>query len=267
MGGRIVIKVGSNTLTNDQNELDHYFIATLVDQIADLKKDGHEVVLVSSGAIAAGLDIIGLTGRPEDMPTLQACASIGQVALVELYGAHFGRRGFCIGQVLLTKNDTEDKVAYAHARDTFERLLELGSVPIVNENDTVAVEEIAFGDNDTLAALVAVMIEADHVVILTDIDGLYDRDPHRFPQAERLSMVGEITDAMLAVAGEAGSALGSGGMRTKLDAGKTLLEHGITMTLCDGRKANCVLDAVYGKSTGTVFDCTLMTGSYKQEKE
>jgi glutamate 5-kinase len=170
-----------------------------------------------------------------------------------MYGAQFGRRGLSIGQVLLTKNDTENTIAYAHAHDTFERLLALGAVPIVNENDTVAVEEIAFGDNDTLAALVAVLIDADHVVILTDIDGLYDRDPTRFADAKRVESVSEVTDAMIHDAGEAGSTLGSGGMRTKLEAARTLLEHGITMTLCDGRGANCVTDAVTGTSDGTVF--------------
>ena len=259
MSERIVIKVGSNTLTDTQGRLDHHFIATLVDQIADLRNSGHEIVLVTSGAIAAGLEALRLDERPADMPTLQACASIGQVALVEMYGAHFGRRGFPIGQVLLTKNDTENEVAYAHARDTFERLLALGAVPIVNENDTVAVEEIAFGDNDTLAALVAVMIGADTVIILTDIDGLYDRDPNRYPDAVRLSCVSEITDEMIAEAGAAGSNLGSGGMRTKLEAGKTLLESGITMTVCDGRCANSVIDAVGRSGTGTVFDSTLET--------
>jgi len=253
MSERIVIKVGSNTLTNNHNELDHHYIATLADQIAELKKEGHEVVLVTSGAIAAGLEVLHLNERPQDMPTLQACASVGQVALVEMYGAHFGRRGSAVGQILLTKNDTENKVAYAHAHDTFERLLALDAVPIVNENDTVAVEEIAFGDNDTLAALVAVMIDADHVVILTDIDGLYDRDPSKYPDAQRVMKVSEVTDEMLGSAGEPGSQLGSGGMVTKLEAARTLMDSNITMTLCDGRCANAVVDAVKGKSNGTVF--------------
>jgi glutamate 5-kinase len=254
MSCRIVIKVGSNTLTNSHNGLDHHYIATLVDQIAELKKEGHEVVLVSSGAIAAGLEALQLPEKPKDIPTLQACASVGQVALVEMYGAQFGRRGYPVGQILVTKNDTENPTAYAHAHDTFERLLALDAIPVVNENDTVAVEEIAFGDNDTLAALVAVMIEADHVVILTDIDGLYDCDPSKNENAQRVVYVAEITDEMLACAGEPGSTLGSGGMRTKLEAARTLLEAGIRMTLCDGRCANAVTDAVAGTSSGTVFD-------------
>ncbi|MCL2819203.1 MAG: glutamate 5-kinase [Actinomycetia bacterium] len=253
MSERIVIKVGSNTLTNAHNKLDHHFIATLVDQIAELRSLGHEVVLVSSGAIAAGLETLDMDERPSDIPSLQACASIGQVALVEMYGAQFGRRGFPIGQVLLTKNDTEDATAYAHAHDTFERLLALGAIPIVNENDTVAVEEIAFGDNDTLAALVAQLIEADHVVILTDIDGYYESDPALDPEARRIDAVAAITDEMIADAGDAGSRLGSGGMRTKLEAARDLMDSGIVMTLCDGRGANAVTEAVAGTSTGTVF--------------
>ena len=250
---RIVIKVGSNTLTDRHNRLDHHYIATLVDQIADLKRAGHEVVLVSSGAIAAGLEVLHLPEKPRDIPTLQACASVGQVALVEMYGAQFGRRGFSIGQVLLTKNDTENPVAYAHAKDTFARLLALDAIPVVNENDTVAVEEIAFGDNDTLAALVACMIAATHVIILTDIDGLYDCDPSKFAEAKRVYEVNAINEDTLASAGEPGSMLGSGGMLTKLEAAQTLLEAGVKMTLCDGRSANAVLDAVQGLSGGTVF--------------
>ncbi|MCL2491674.1 MAG: glutamate 5-kinase [Coriobacteriia bacterium] len=258
MSKRIVIKVGSNTLTNEYNKLDHHFIATLVEQIADLCRQGHEVVLVSSGAIAAGLEVLNLDKRPTDIPSLQACASVGQVALVEMYGAQFGRRGFPIGQVLLTKPDTENEVSYAHAKDTFERLLALGAIPIVNENDTVAVEEIAFGDNDTLAALVAEMIGADHVVILTDIDGYYDKNPMICPDAQLVERVAEVSEEMIEDAGDSGSGLGSGGMRTKLEAAKSLLDHEITMTLCDGRCANVVVDAVAGSSSGTVFDHSLV---------
>jgi len=253
MSDRIVIKVGSNTLTNSHNGLDHHYIATLVEQIAELKKRGHEVILVSSGAIAAGLEVLHLPEKPRDIPTLQACASVGQVALVEMYGAQFGRRGYPVGQILVTKNDTENPVAYAHAHDTFERLLALDAIPVVNENDTVAVEEIAFGDNDTLAALVAVMIDADHVIILTDIDGLYDCDPSKHEGAQRVMNVSEVTDELLASAGEPGSTLGSGGMVTKLEAARTLLDSGIKMTLCDGRCANVIIDAVEGSGTGTVF--------------
>ena len=253
MNERIVIKVGSNTLTNAYNELDHHYIATLVEQIAQLKRQNYDVILVTSAAIAAGLEVLRMGEKPKDIPTLQACASVGQVALIEMYGAQFGRRGLTIGQVLVTKNDTENPTTYAHACDTFERLFALGTVPVVNENDTVAVEEIAFGDNDTLAALVAVMIAASHVVILTDIDGLYDRDPAKNADARRVMHVSEVTEHMLDAAGEPGSTIGSGGMRTKLEAARALLGAGITMTLCDGRQPNAVIEAVSGTSTGTVF--------------
>ncbi|MCL2025158.1 MAG: glutamate 5-kinase [Coriobacteriia bacterium] len=250
---RIVVKVGSNTLTDEHGALDHHYIATLVEQIAQLRKAGHEVVLVTSAAIAAGLEVLHLDGRPDNMPDLQACASVGQVALIEMYAAQFGRRGIAVGQVLLTKSDLDDEAARAHARDTFERLLALGALPIVNENDTVAVEEIAFGDNDTLAALVACVIEATQVIILTDIDGLHACDPAKDPTAPLIPLVHKVTDELIASAQGSGSAVGSGGMRTKLEAARTLLDAGIICTLCDGRLPNVVCDAVDGKAGGTVF--------------
>ncbi len=174
---RVVVKVGTSTLTDATGRIDSGYIDSLVEQMCVLKKDGADVVLVSSGAIAAGLEAFGMRERPDDMPSLQAAASVGQVRLIEVYAERFAARGVSVGQVLLTRHDTGHRESYLHARDTFERLLTLGVVPIVNENDTVAVEEIRIGDNDTLAALVATMISADLVVLLSDIEGLYDADP------------------------------------------------------------------------------------------
>ncbi|MCL2438439.1 MAG: glutamate 5-kinase [Coriobacteriia bacterium] len=252
---RIVVKVGSNTLTNDAGAIDRRYIASLADQLSELNKAGHEVVLVSSGAIAAGREFLGLSRRPSDIATLQASASIGQVGLIETYAAEFGRKGTTVGQVLLTRADTENEVSYGHARDTFEKLLELSAIPIVNENDTVAIDEICFGDNDTLAALVARMIRADMVVILTDVAGLYDQDPNINPDAKVVSCLTEVGEDLLAETSTGGGAqsLGSGGMRSKLQAAKVLLAADIATVLCDGRQANVIADAVEGNPQGTII--------------
>jgi len=252
---RIVVKVGSNTLTNDAGAVDRRYIASLADQLSELNKAGHQVVLVSSGAIAAGRELLGLRARPDDMATLQAAASIGQVELIETYSAEFGRCRTMIGQVLLTRYDLDNRHSYNHAVNTFNKLLELGSIPIVNENDTVAIDEINFGDNDTLAALVAVMIKADMVVILTDVKGLYDDDPNLNPNARVVGCLTKIDDDLLdkTCAGGSREGLGSGGMLSKLQAAKVLLEADIATVLCNGRDANVVVDAVAGKPQGTII--------------
>lgn len=253
-GKRVVIKVGSSTLAGDEAGLDRAYVASLVEQVCSLRDAGHAPLIVSSGAIAAGLEPLGLAARPTDMPTLQAAASVGQVRLIEAYTALFAERGVACGQVLLTRHDTADRDAYLHARDTFERLLSLGAVPVVNENDTVAVEEIRFGDNDTLAALVATMVHADLVVILSDIEGLYDADPRITDEARLLAQVDELTDDLVAAAGGSGSAVGSGGMATKIEAARVLMRAGIPLVVCDGRRPGVVVDAAEGRSCGTVFE-------------
>lgn len=251
---RIVIKVGSSTLTSASGGVDREFVGDLVSQVSELIEQGCEVVIVSSGAISAGVERLGLAERPSDMPGLQAAASVGQVALIEVYAELLARGGHVAGQVLLTRHDTGHRESFLHARDTFERLLSLGAVPVVNENDTVAVDEIRFGDNDTLAALVATMIHADLVVLLSDIDGLYDADPRVSREAKLLAHVDELTDDMVAAAGGAGSDVGSGGMVTKIDAAKVLMKAGIPMVICDGRRAGVVTDAAAGKTVGTMFN-------------
>ncbi len=250
---RIVIKIGSSTLACATGGLDREFAADLARQIAGLKADGFQPVLVSSGAIAAGYETLGLMERPRDMPSLQASASVGQVRVLGMYAELFAQHGIAVGQVLLTRHDTKDRQAYLHARDTFDRLLALGALPVVNENDTVAVDEIRFGDNDTLAALVAVMIGADLVVLLSDIEGLYSADPRVDAEAELLEHVAELTEQVLAAAGGSGTEMGSGGMVTKVEAAKVLMKAGIPMVVCDGRRPNVVTEAAQGKPVGTYF--------------
>ncbi|MDZ4170317.1 MAG: glutamate 5-kinase [Coriobacteriia bacterium] len=253
MTQRVVVKVGSSTLAPDGGPIDIAYARTLVAQICDLRESGIEPVLVTSGAISAGVDRLGMTSRPTDMPSLQAAASVGQVALVECYAALFAERGVTIGQVLLTRHDTGHREAFLHARDTLERLIAVGVVPVVNENDTVAVDEIRFGDNDTLAALVATMVGATLVILLSDIEGLYDADPRTTDEARLLEHVDELTEDLIAAAGGSGSVSGSGGMATKLDAARVLMKAGIPLVVCDGRQADVVTDAAAGKACGTVF--------------
>ena len=250
---RIVAKVGSSTLMGADGRLDEAFIDVLVGQVAELTREGREVVLVSSGAIAAGVALLGLDGRPSDMATLQACASVGQVGLMGTYARALAARGMGAGQVLLTRGDTALRSAYLHARQTMERLLALGVVPIVNENDTVAVDEIRFGDNDSLAALVGSLLGADLVVLLSDIDGLYTADPRRDPTATLVHTVAHVDDALLASAGGAGSSVGTGGMRTKVRAGRMMQMAGIPLTICRGRAPHVLVDAARGAAVGTRF--------------
>jgi glutamate 5-kinase len=251
---RIVIKVGSSTLTRAGGGVDRDFVGDLVGQVGELIEGGSQVVIVSSGAIAAGIERLGLKDRPADMPGLQAAASVGQVALIEVYAELLAERGHIAGQVLLTRHDTGHRESFLHARDTFERLLSLGAVPIVNENDTVAVDEIRFGDNDTLAALVATMVNADLVVLLSDIEGLYDSDPRLSDEATLLAQVDVLTADLVAAAGGTGSVVGSGGMATKIEAANMLMKAGIPMVICDGRRERVVVDAANGDAVGTVFD-------------
>ena len=250
---RIVVKIGSSLLSAEDRGLDLAFMEALVSQVAELLDRGSQVVLVTSGAIAAGLEVMGWDSRPEAMPELQAAAAVGQVRIIGTYAELFSRLGLSVGQVLLTRHETAHRAQYLHARDTMEKLLALGVVPIVNENDTTAVDEIRFGDNDTLAALVGAMVKADLVVLLTDIEGLYSSDPRADEEALLLEHVNELTEEMLAAAGGPGSAVGSGGMATKVEAARVLMKAGIPMVVCDGRRPGVVADAACGKTVGTYF--------------
>lgn len=249
----VVVKVGSSTLTMSDNSIDRQYLDTLSSQIARLRKDGISVVVVSSGAIACGLEALNISKRPKDIPSLQAAASVGQSALATAYDDSLRKYGLLTSLVLLTRRDTADRTAYLHARDTFVRLLELGVIPIVNENDTVSVEQIRFGDNDTLAALVACLVNADELIILSDIDGLYDGNPHSNEKAQLISHVSCIDKHILSIAGGAGSSAGSGGMLTKVKAARIMMAAGIPMFIVNGRRKDVVYDAAIGKNVGTLF--------------
>lgn len=252
-GRRLVIKIGSSTLTTTESKVDYAYLEAVAHQIARVRAEGWQPVIVTSAAIACGLEALGIERRPQDMPSLQAAASVGQGVLSAAYAEAFAQHDIITSVVLLTRRDTADRRSYLHARDTLLRLLDLGVVPIVNENDTISVEQIRFGDNDTLAALVACLIEADLMVILSDIEGLYDDNPKRNPEAQLISYVESIDQRILGVAGEAGSTVGSGGMITKIKAARVLMVAGIPLVICHGRKPDAVVDAAAGKDVGTRF--------------
>jgi glutamate 5-kinase len=250
---RIVVKVGTSTLTGPDGRVDRRWLADLARQTAALRGLGADVVVVSSGAIAAGVEAMGLDARPAEITGLQAAAAVGQVRLIGTYDEVMASAGVQIAQVLLTRHDTGHRQAYLFACRTLDRLLEMRVVPVVNENDTTAVDEIRFGDNDTLAALVGVMVHADLVVLMTDIEGLYDHDPGRDDQAVLLEHIDELTDEVVEAAGGSGSEHGTGGMATKLDAARILMKAGIPMVVCDGRRPDVLLDAFAGQPVGTYF--------------
>ena len=249
----IVIKLGSSTVTTDDGRVDSPYLSTLADQVIALRDDGDRVVIVTSGAIAVGVEALGLEARPSDMPTLQATAAVGQVRLVDAYRTIFNQRGAYVAQILVTRHDVAHRQQYLNACQTLERLLDLGIVPIVNENDTTAVEEIRFGDNDYLAALVGMMVKADLVMLLTDIGGLYSADPRSDQAARLIDRIEELTEEHFASAGGPGSGVGSGGMATKLEAARVLMKAGIPLVVCDGNRHDVVLDVASGKAVGTLF--------------
>ncbi len=249
-GHRLVVKVGSSSLTTaDGGPLDVDALGALVDVLAARRAAGHQVVLVSSGAIAAGIRPLGLARRPSDLATQQAAASVGQGALVAAYQAAFSAHGLTVGQVLLTADDVTRRTHYTNARRTLERLLELGIVPIVNENDTVATHEIRFGDNDRLAALVSDLVAADGLVLLTDVDALYDGPPSR-GGSRRVPLVATTDDLDAVTIGGTGSAVGSGGMVTKVEAAGIAGAAGIPTLLT---RLVDVTAALSGADLGTVF--------------
>lgn len=253
---KIVIKIGSSTLTTTESKIDYEYLSRVANQVAQVRENGWQPIIVTSAAIACGLETLGIEKRPSDMPSLQAAASVGQSSLSTAYANAFAAHDMITSLVLLTRRETADRSAYLHARDTFERLLDLDVVPIVNENNTVSVEQISFGDNDTLAALVACMINADLLVVFSDVDGLYDGNPQKNPDAKLVSEVDTINKDILALAGEAGSVAGSGGMVTKIQAARVAMIAGIPMVICNGRKENVLLDAVEEKPVGTRFSTT-----------
>jgi glutamate 5-kinase len=249
---RIVIKVGSQILTGSDQNLDRDFMADLAGQIATARQQGLEILLVSSGAIAAGRGALGLTERPKTIPQKQAAAAIGQSRLMRAYEDAFAAHGINVAQLLLTRGDLADRNRHLNARATLETLLECGVVPIINENDTVAVDEIKFGDNDNLSALVTSLIDAGLLIILTDIDGLYDADPRTHPEACLIPLVKTVTRELELAAGGSGSTVGTGGMATKLAAARKAGKSGAATLIVSGRAPQIILRAVGGEEAGTL---------------
>lgn len=250
---RIVVKVGTSTLTHSTGCLNIRHMELLCKTLADIKNAGNEVVLVSSGAVGMGVGKLHLQRRPSDMPTKQAAAAVGQCELMYTYDKLFGEYNHTVAQVLVTGEDIADARRHHNIETTLARLLELGALPVINENDTVATEEIAVGDNDRLSAVVAVSVKADLLVLLSDIDGLYDSDPHKNPNAVLIREVRSITPDIVARAGGAGSAQGTGGMSTKLYAARIATGSGIPMVIANGANPACLYDILAGRSVGTRF--------------
>ena len=250
---RIVIKIGTSTLAYSTGRLNSRRVEQLCRTMSDLKNAGNEIILISSGAIGMGVGKLGLKSRPTDIPTKQAAAAVGQCELMYTYDKLFEEYNHTVAQILLTGEDIENEKRRENFRNTVFRLLSLGVLPIVNENDTVATDEIVIGDNDTLAAVVAVNVEADLLVLLSDIDGLYTQDPHKFPSARLLSQVEELTPEIFALAGEKGSPLGTGGMRTKLCAAEISTNAGIDMIIANGADPLALYNIADGKAFGTKF--------------
>ena len=250
---RIVIKVGTSSLTYVNGKPNLRFFNSLACQIMDLQNRGYEVVLVSSGAIAIGMPLLGFEIKPNNVPQKQACAAVGQGTLMHLYERFFHEYGGKVAQLLLTKGDALNPKRYLHASTTLDALLALGAVPIVNENDAVSADEIKVGDNDTLSAVVASICDADLLIILSDIDGLYDKNPSLHLDAKFISYVPEFSRAFLTMAGDAGTARGTGGMATKLKAAEICVRSGIDMIIANSHLPDVLMNLIDGEPIGTLF--------------
>lgn len=250
---RVVVKVGTSTLAHTTGRLNIRRVEQLCRVLSDLKNAGHQIILVSSGAIGMGVGKLSLPCRPNDMPTKQAAAAVGQCELMYVYDKLFTEYNHTVAQMLLTGEDLENSGRRVNFQNTLYRLLELGALPIVNENDTIATEEIAVGDNDTLAAIVAKCAGAELLVLLSDIDGLFTSDPRKDPDARLIPLVEALTPEIYALAGEKGSDLACGGMATKLKAAKTAMENGFDMIISNGQRPEDLYDIIEGASVGTLF--------------
>ncbi len=250
---KIVIKVGTSTLAHAGGHLNIRRVEELCKVMSDLKNAGHELILVSSGAIGMGVGKLSLKEHPADMPTKQAAAAVGQCELMYTYDRLFSEYNHTVAQILITAADVNHGQRHENFRNTLNRLMELGVLPIINENDSIATEEIVIGDNDTLAAMVAVSAGAELLILLSDIDGLYTADPHKNPEARLIETVTELNGEILALAGDKGSALGTGGMKTKLIAAGIATEAGCDMVIANGSHPDCLYDLAEGKPVGTRF--------------
>ncbi|MBR5931852.1 MAG: glutamate 5-kinase [Lachnospiraceae bacterium] len=250
---RIVIKIGTSTLTHETGNLNIRRVKKLCEVISDIKNAGHEIILVSSGAIGMGVGKLGLQQKPDDIPSKQAVAAVGQCELMYVYDQLFDQHHHTVAQILITGDDLENGRYSENFSNTISKLLEYGALPIINENDTVATDEIVIGDNDTLAALVSRFINADLLILLSDIDGLYTADPHKDADARLIATVDEINDGILSLASGKGTALGTGGMVTKLKAAEICMESGCTMIIANGFDPENLYQIIDGKDIGTKF--------------
>ena len=250
---RIVVKVGTSTLTHHTGRLNIRRVSDLCRVLSDLKNAGHEIILVSSGAIGMGVGKLSLRQKPTDIPTKQATAAVGQCELMYVYDREFTTYNHTVAQILITNAITNNEERYKNFKNTVERLLELDALPIINENDTVSTEELGIGDNDTLGAIVATGINADLLILLSDIDGLYNKDPHKNPDAVLLHEVPELTEEIMNMGAGKGSELGTGGMHTKLNAAKIVTGAGIDMVIANGSYPELLYDICDGKQVGTRF--------------
>ncbi|MFA9430849.1 glutamate 5-kinase [Egicoccus sp. AB-alg2] len=248
-----VVKVGSSSLRGEDGQLDRAQVAAVAEQLVAAQDAGTRLVLVSSGAVAAGMGLIGLERRPVDLPTLQACAALGQGVLIHEYQRVLSRHGRAAAQILLSQDDFVRRGHYLNARTTLRRLLELGTLPVINENDAVATEELSYGDNDYLAALVASMLDAQLLVLLSDVDGLYDGDPRTSPEAALVDRVDDVDALDEASIGGVGSYVGSGGMRTKVGSARVAVRSAAHAVVANARRPDVLGDVLAGEHVGTWF--------------
>lgn len=250
---RLIIKIGSSTLTHSTGMLNFRLFERLCKVLSDIKNAGHEVIVVSSGAIALGRSKLQLSERPNDIPTKQAAAAVGQCELMYFYDKLFSEYHLNVGQLLVTAEDLHGGDRRLNFGNTVEKLLQLGALPVINANDTVSTEEISVSDNDTLSAIAAITVNADLLVLLSDIDGLYSEDPHLNANAKLIAVVEEITPQIEKIAGGSVSGLGTGGMASKISAAKICVQHGTDMVIANGSHPEVIYDVVEGKSVGTRF--------------
>ena len=251
---RIVVKVGTSTLAHPTGRLNIQRMEKLCKVLSDLKNMGHEIILVSSGAISMGFGKLNLSERPKDVPTKQASAAVGQCELMYIYDKLFTEYNHTVAQLLITAPDIEEGgVRKQNFHNTLARLLELGALPVINENDTISTEEFGIGDNDTLSAIVAVTIQADLLILLSDIDGLFDGDPRKNPDAKLIDTVEKIDEHIISLGGGSGSNLGTGGMATKLRAAQMATAAGCEMVIANGQSPEVLYDVAAGKRVGTRF--------------
>ncbi len=250
---KIVIKIGTSTITHGTGRLNIRRTEEICKIISDLKNTGTDIIIVSSGAIGLGTGKLSLRERPRDMPSKQAAAAVGQSELMYVYDRQFSEYNHTVAQILLTAADVRNEIRHKNFTNTLNRLLELGAIPVINENDTIATEEITIGDNDTLAAIVSTSAKADLLVLMSDIDGLFTSDPHRSADARLIEKVYDLSDDILALGGGEGSSLGTGGMKTKLEAARICMEADCDMIIMNGSKPELLYRILEGGSVGTRF--------------